>query len=85
MLGDDALGNGYYTVVLATVGNVHNLEGIGGVKSNVLAIRINLIPLICIGSGGGAANNLNDGFVAVVGLINVAAYGNGEFLVNDCV
>ena len=51
-LGDNTLCNGDYTVVLAAIGNVHNVKGICGINGDVLTVGIDLVPLICVGSGG---------------------------------
>ena len=79
-LGNNTLRYSNDAVVFTAVGNVNNLERIGSAKRNVSS-RINLIPLIGVGSVGGVSDNLYERSDAVVGLVNVSAYGNGELLV----
>ena len=81
-LSDKTLGNGYYAVVPATVGNIDNLEGIGGAKCDV-AVCVNLIPLVGVGSADGVSNNLNEGGSAIVYLVYISTYSNGEVLINN--
>ena len=81
-LCNDTLCNGNYAIVFTAVGNVNNVKGIGSAKGDV-AVCINLIPLVCIGCICGIADNLYSRGVTVIGLFNVTAYTEGEFLVND--
>ena len=79
-LFDDALFNGYFTVVNAAVCRVNCDEGsIGG--HGYIACGIYLIPLIGVGGGGGAGDDSDGRIYAVVGLVNVGGEGEVVLLI----